>query len=210
MKFCTKCGKPLEEGHTCKKNDQNLFLNIIKEIFIKPIDTIKKQTKIENFNFACILLMVNAITSGILIYNIITESTNFLIPWTIQNTQFLKLFLQGTFFTIVSIITTGAVMYLLLGPISKTKLNFKTIFTMLGMTSIISTTLELVILLFLFISTKLAMTMLLLKIILYLTILYQGMTEITTVNKNKLPYVFLTTITGTLLMTFYILPMLLF
>lgn len=210
MKYCTKCGKQLEEGHICKKDYINLFTTITKEIFTKPIDTIKNNTKIENFGFALILLLINAIISGILLYSITKETTNFLTTFLPQNNQFLKLFLQGTFFSIVNIIMIGTIMYLLLGPISKTKLDIKTVFTSIGITSIIPTILELITILFLFISIKFALLIIVLTTILYLTILYQNMTEITTVNKNKLPYVFLTTITGTLLVTFYILPLLLF
>ena len=49
-KFCTKCGKKLEEGKTCdcekttvvNNNMVNDYMEVLKGMFTKPLDTMKK------------------------------------------------------------------------------------------------------------------------------------------------------------------------
>ena len=84
-KFCTKCGKPLEDGKACScvekekkekavntkidiKEYSNLFLEVTKGIIKEPVDTIKKHSKTENLlfgSFSSILKIVVSILNSI-------------------------------------------------------------------------------------------------------------------------------------------------
>ncbi len=94
-KFCTKCGKKLEEGKVCKcdkekntnveevkqttnkkvvvdtnidtKEITNNVLEIVKGIFIKPVETCKKYATIKNINLGYILLALSALASALFI-----------------------------------------------------------------------------------------------------------------------------------------------
>ena len=87
-KFCTKCGKKLEEGQKCdceKKekveavveekevitinNDMaNDYLNAVKGMFSRPVDTMKEYSKRSKFNLGLIMIVINCIISGLFIY----------------------------------------------------------------------------------------------------------------------------------------------
>ena len=74
--------------------------------------------------------------------------------------------------------------------ILKDKMDIKTSFALVGVCSIFTTLTTVVALIFTFVSVKFALIILLLGAIFYLTHLYQGLSDITSVNKNKLVYVF--------------------
>ena len=79
-KFCTKCGSPLEEGKPCKcesekKEVKNVsssnfvellkeYLNVVKGMVKKPIDTLKEKNDESNFNLALVSIGVTSIIFG--------------------------------------------------------------------------------------------------------------------------------------------------
>lgn len=83
-KFCTWCGKPLEDGKPCdceqnqiqqsqpeKTNASNLvndYFDIVKGMFKAPVKTLKKYANQENFNLALISIGINAILFGIMVH----------------------------------------------------------------------------------------------------------------------------------------------
>ena len=86
-KFCTKCGKKLEEGEvcTCSQNTAktstsaaagsvdfnqlfNDYVNIIKGIFTRPSDTIKEYAKGGKMLLGIIALVINCLVSGLFFY----------------------------------------------------------------------------------------------------------------------------------------------
>ena len=102
-KFCTKCGKKLEDGKPCdccKKEVKkevvvesktngfdfnecvNSYIEMVKGIFVKPIDTIKKFATSSNFVLGLIALAINCIVSGIFLYCIAKESINLISSFT--------------------------------------------------------------------------------------------------------------------------------
>lgn len=85
-KFCTKCGKKLEEGKTCdcqknKKVEEKLVettstqinikeslmdcVNVFKNIFIKPVEAIKEFVCDNKFIAGIIMIVVAAISTGL-------------------------------------------------------------------------------------------------------------------------------------------------
>ena len=84
-KFCTKCGKKLEEGKTCSCTKEktteakvevvttsnaneiiNSLIEIAKGIFVKPIDTIRKYTDDNNMILGLILIAINSLITGLM------------------------------------------------------------------------------------------------------------------------------------------------
>ena len=58
-KYCINCGKELKDGNSCDCKKEifmvqneivNKIVQLFKGMFIKPIDTIRDNTKSENFN----------------------------------------------------------------------------------------------------------------------------------------------------------------
>ena len=83
-KFCTRCGKPLEEGQVCDcqaaatvapttttassidfKESGKDCLDVVKGIFTKPVETIKNFTVDSKYIAGIILVVVTAIASGL-------------------------------------------------------------------------------------------------------------------------------------------------
>ena len=87
-KYCTKCGKKLEEGQKCdcdKKekvnaevveekevitinNDMlNDYVEVVKGMFTHPVDTMKEYSKRSKFNLALIMILINCLISGLFV-----------------------------------------------------------------------------------------------------------------------------------------------
>ncbi len=90
-KFCTNCGSPLKDGK-CEKCDKEKetkstkkeentevtevgsnemvdgFKDIVKNIFKKPVATVKKYSAEANMNFGLVAMAINAVAMGILVH----------------------------------------------------------------------------------------------------------------------------------------------
>ena len=89
-KYCTNCGKKLEDGKTCdcmkkttKKNEAkeeavvvkttsnemvNDYLDVLKGVFVTPASTMKKYATSSKFVLALIMLGINSIIFGLFVY----------------------------------------------------------------------------------------------------------------------------------------------
>ena len=97
-KFCTKCGRKLEEGEVCNCSQNNIsnatsttatagsidinqgfndYLNIIKGIFTCPSDTIKEYAKGDKFLLGIITIVINCLISGVFFYFFIDKAVSF-------------------------------------------------------------------------------------------------------------------------------------
>lgn len=90
-KFCTKCGKKLEDGQVCDcdKNEKkvvektkeaqdlskmaNQYVDVVKGMFTHPIDTIKKYAKEEHFALGLIMIVINSLVMGFFIWLLAKE-----------------------------------------------------------------------------------------------------------------------------------------
>ena len=77
-KFCIHCGRKLEDGEVChcqvQKREHDLyFLDFLKEIFVKPIDTIKKYTNEKYLNLSLILIIVFVLSFSLFILSFISN-----------------------------------------------------------------------------------------------------------------------------------------
>ena len=94
-KFCTKCGKKLEDGQVCdcgKKTKEkeevvvtttkeaqdlsqmaNQFVDVAKGLFTHPIDTIKKYSGEKYFALGLAMMIINSLVMGFFIWLVVKE-----------------------------------------------------------------------------------------------------------------------------------------
>ena len=232
-KFCTKCGKKLEDGKPCdccKKEVKkevvvesktngfdfnecvNSYIEIVKGVFVKPIDTIKKFATSSNFVLGLIALAINCIAKESI--NLISSFTggysSLLAMSSSIDVPFMKTFLYGILFMAVGFSVTALMIYVMVGVIFKDKIDMKKAFSLVGVCSVFTTVTTVVSIILNYISIKLMMVVLLISGIFYLTHLYQGVQETTEVDKNKLAYVFVPAISVATFVVVYVLPKILF
>lgn len=229
-KFCTKCGKPLEDGKACScvekekkekavntkidiKEYSNLFLEVTKGIIKEPVDTIKKHSKTENLLFGSLAVLLNSILTGILLYCFLKEGTSSMSVITIApiyEISFIKTFLLGTLFMIVFFGSLSAMIYIMGGILFKSNMDFKKVFTMLGICSIITSLTTILAILFTFISIKFVSFILGIASLFYLVYLCEGIIETSNIRKNSLAYVVVPSLCVAFFIVTYILPKILF
>ena len=239
-KFCTRCGKRLEEGQICdcgrepainivaqneasnnstSKSVNNIFkgyLDIVKGLFLSPIDTIKKYATEDNFILGVIAMVINCLVSGLFFYFLMDRallkifglasggyssllSSNVSLP-------FGKIFLMGMLFMVIWFLVCAPIIFIFANPIMNDKLNIKEAYALTGVCSVFTTLTTLASILFLFITYKLSIIIILFGAAFYLTYLYQGLREITSIDKNKLAYVFVPSVGITTFIMMEIVP----
>lgn len=245
-KFCTKCGKKLEEGKACDcqtvaSNTQpvttttssntfdvneivNSYIEIVKGIFVKPIDTIKKFATSSNFILGLIALALNCIISGIFTYCVASECVGLInsfmgfgsysslmgLGTASIEIPFMKTFFYGFLFMAVEFAVTAIMIYVMAGLVFKTKVDIKKMFALVGVCSVFTTITTIVAIVLTYISMKAMLVVVLIASMFYLVYLYHGIGETTEVNKNKLAYVFVPAMCVASFVVGYILPKILF
>ncbi len=219
-KFCTKCGKKLEEGQVCDCSSNvstptqasaatsvdinqgfNDYLNIIKGIFTKPSDTIKEYARSDKFLLGIVAMVINCLISGLFFYFFIDKAIGNVMGMFMggygslmssagMSLPFGRIFFMGLLCMVFWFAICALVIFVVANPILKDKMDIKKTFALVGVCSIFTTLTTVAALIFTFISVKFAIATLLLGALFYLTHLYQGLNDVTNINKNKLVYVF--------------------
>lgn len=213
-KFCTKCGKPLEDGKPCNcavntsnsNNDTNIdfnrgindFVGLIKGIFVKPADTIKKYSKADKWLMGVILLAVNCLISGLLLYficsrtgkNNLVANISSSIFGNSYNVPFIQPFFGGLLGIAFWFGITAMGIFLFATPIYKSKFSIKETFALTGSCSIILLMVSIFAILLSFVSVVVAEGFVLIGVLFYLIYLYQGVCDTTKLDKNKIIYVY--------------------
>ena len=211
-KFCTKCGKPLEEGKACSCSNSvnntetnidlnrgfNDFIGLIKGLFVRPADTIKKYSQADKWVMGVILLSVNCLISGLLLYFIclgygrvsLLSNIGSSIFRKSYSVPFIQPFFGGLFgFALwFGIIAMG--IFLFANPIYKSKYSIKETFALTGSCSIILSMVSIVAILLSLASVTVAISFLSIGLLFFLVYLYQGISDLTKLDKNKLIYVY--------------------
>ncbi len=239
-KFCTKCGKKLEDGQVCDCSKEvttetvktgngfdineivNSYVEMVKGIFVKPVDTIKKFATSNNFVLGLISLALNCIVCGIFAYCVASEMVSLLssfmglgsyesfgIVTSSIEIPFLKTFFYSFLYTAVNYIVLIAMIYVMASVVFKAKTDFKKIFSLIGVCSVFTTITTVAAIILNYISVKLMIVVLLVASMFYLVYVYQGIGETTDVDKNKLAYVFVPALSVATFVVLYILPKLL-
>lgn len=199
-KFCSKCGKPLVEGVPCECEKENLennskeknidikneIINIFKNMFTKPFDTIKQSIKVKNYKLALILIIINALVFGLVCYftsdtvmiNIAkTINEYFTAPMSFVTgnnysinieTPFLKIVIGMGLASFISNIIMVLAEYLCIGVVFKHKKDIKEFLIIHANISVIDTILTIIVSISIFVSIKLAICLVIFKLIMYI------------------------------------------
>ena len=233
-KFCTKCGKPLEEGQVCDcqstvsqnqtvggtnvdlNSGINDFINIAKGIFTKPVDTVKEYSKSNKGLLGIIAILINCVVSGFFFYFLCDKALGGMaslfgggygsLMSGSYNLPFGRLFFMGFLMLLFWFAVCGLVLYAIANPILKDKVDIKAIFALVGVCSVFTTITTLVAWIFVFVKVWIALVVLLIAAGFYLTHLYQGLSDITKIEKNKLVYTFMPAVAVATFVMVYIVP----
>lgn len=237
-KFCTKCGKKLEEGQVCdctKKESTNQvssntqavgnidfnrglndYIDIIKGIFTKPADTIKKYSKSNKVLLGIVAMIINCLVSGLFFYFFCSKALSGLMSAFMggysslmsssYEIPFGRCFLMGIVFMAFWFAVCAFVILLIANPILKDKMDIKKVFALVGSCSVFTTLTTILAIICTFISIPLTIAVLLIGAGFYLTHLYQGLSDVTNIDKNKLVYVFMPAVAAATFVMVYIVP----
>lgn len=234
-KFCTKCGKPLEEGKACsceatvKENTVstgvkdanwyvNSFIDIVKGIFTKPIDTVKNYATEEYFILGVIALIINSLVTGLMTYFALKESTDVLsgmfgfASYGLKTVEipFMKVFLMISIFMVVGFLVSALMIYVMSALLFKANTSIKKCISLVGVCSVLTLITSIVAIVCIYLSMKLFIIVLLLAGVLYLCHMYHGIQAITDIDENKQGYTFLVSVAVATFVVLYILPKLFF
>lgn len=218
-KYCIHCGRKLEDGEVCTcqvnvhEKTNNLgteLLDVLKGMFIKPLDTIKKYTDVKYFNLSFIFIIVFALGmalfmmslvgnlsaslySGLGIYSVI----NYHIPY-------LQIFFMMLIGAIIFSFIYSGFLYLVNSIIFKGDSNFKKVFTMYGINSVVLTVALILSAILMFINLYLGLIVLSAGCMLNMFYLYQGVCNLGVKDKNKHGYICLLTTLFCMILLFII------
>ena len=234
-KFCTKCGKKLEDGKPCdcekKENKKveeveaevvnevttdcvNEYIEALKGIFTKPVDTMKKYAKSSNFVLSLIMIGMNSIIFGLFAFFFVKESVGLVASLSGYGSLFrghnvevpISVFFIAVLLMIIFFFCLGGLLHLIGSALTKKESDFKAIMGLVGVNSIFTTVTTLVALVFLFLNGWIAILILAIAGVIYLLNTYHGFVGLTKIDKNKVCYVFTGAYAITLFVVCYILP----
>lgn len=212
-KFCIHCGRKLKEGEVCdcqvKKNleSDNLgasLLEVIKGIFIKPVDTIKKFTNDKHFTLALILLGIFSVAISLFVISFVKNLSDvatsamggislYAIGMRTLSIPYLKIFFISLIIAILFIFIYTGILYLVNSVMFKGDKDFKKIFSMYGVCSVVVTLSLLVGAIFAFINVVLGVAIFLIGSILNTVYVFKGIQFLGVKDENKHGYIYLIT-----------------
>ena len=212
-KFCIHCGKKLEDGEVCncQANTQARsdglgtdILDVVKGMFIKPVDTVKNYSNDKSFTLALILLGVCSVAISLFVLSfvknlsdVVSSSVGGVSLYTIGMTRvqipYMKIFFICLITAILFIFAYTGILYLVNSIIFKGDRSFKKVFSMYGVTSVIMTISLLVSSIFMFVTPVLGIVIFLLGSILNVVYILKGIEFLGVKDLNKHGYIYLIT-----------------
>ena len=215
-KYCTNCGKKLEEGQVCDCKKDSIVnnetsqkaLDLVRGMIYTPIDTIKDFTKKSSFNMAMILVCALSIITGLFTMSIVKNGSNYtmqlaysglgssglesIMPRSME-IPYMKIFFTSLVLVFgLSFVYTG-LLYLVNTVIFKREADFKEVYSMYGACSIISSLGVLASTILMFVNVTLGLIMFALTSILNVVYSYHGLKFLGTKDENKYGYIYLLT-----------------
>lgn len=149
-KFCTNCGKPLEDGKcpSCSnksiKTNSNVFVDslkkyfdLLKRSFKEPVDVLKENNTDDNFIVALISIALSSIFCGLFmcgyIKSLLGVFSNFV------SIPYFKIFIYGFILIAVILSITALAGYLIFGKLFKGETTLKKMFVWVGLSSFMLT-----------------------------------------------------------------------
>ena len=226
-KFCTNCGKKLEEGKACDctqtkvTSNENLFnecLEIAKNFFKKPIDTLEENVNESKLYHALIMIGVNGVAMGLfviaiakLLYSTIFLSSGYgslmsLAAGANIKIPYFKIFIM-TFISVAVIeLLFAACSYLISNKIFKSNTSIQKMITLFGFSTIILSAAALIAAILSFMSIYIALFVLAAGSLLKTYYNYKGLEFACDTDVNKLGYILMPSVIIVSLMVGYLLP----
>ena len=207
-----------EERKVEKKPDYvNDGLDILKNIFKKPVDTIAKYSNSENFTLGLILMGIGSLLTGIVLYfvlkEIIKSSSIGLYGYALGMSsnalkdQAFKIIMMATLYMVAYFAVVASMLHVFAGSIFKVKdSDIKKTFALVGASSVILSIVVLVSGIAVFINGTLAAILFVLGSMIFNYALYHSYFEVIKVDKNKVIYAFTGTIAVAMFIVGYLLP----
>lgn len=210
-KYCTNCGKKLKEGEKCDcKKDNTLnnettqkAIDLVRGMLYTPIDTIRDFTKKSSFNLAMILVGILSVITGLFTMSLCKNGLNYsmqlaysgldsFMPKSIE-IPYMKIFFTFLVLVFALSFVYAFILYLVNTMIFKREADFKEVFSMYGVCSIISSLGILASTILVFVNMTLGMIVFALSIILSVVYSYHGLKFLGTKDENKYGYIYLLT-----------------
>lgn len=223
-KFCTNCGKKLEEGQTCEctktvvASNGNLFnecLEIAKNFFKKPIDTLEENVDESKLTHAFIMLGVNGIAMGLFmmaiaksLYSIMFAGYGSLMSLAAAQVKipYVKIFFITFVVTIIVECLITLCSYLLSDKLFKGNTNIKKMITLFGFSSIIMSAATIVAAILSFINIYIALFVIAAGSMLKTYYNYKGLEFACDTDINKLGYILMPSVLVVSVVVGYLLP----
>jgi len=231
-KFCTNCGKKLNDGEQCSCQQEVVanesivtsLLNLVKGIFTEPVKTMKNFIDEDNFNTSLIALGISAVSVAVLVavlckelfvtlFGLVGMSSGIsssTLSMTGLMTQIEIPYVKIVIITLVTVIAVYAMIagiaYVISAKIFKSETSYKKMITLLGSTAGLMTVLCLVTALCVFINLNVALVVYAAGAMLNTYYMYKGLSFACDTDENKLGYVLMPAVLITTLVVSYILP----
>jgi len=226
-KFCTKCGKKLEDGKTCsclknapkKVQTENkdlitTILDVAKGMFTKPVDTMKSFINDNNFAPALIILgvasVITSIVSCLFIKEVYTTIMSAMSPFGSLGMQtdisYPRIFVSTLLGSMASYVALAGLLYLVVAKIFKGASSFKKMVTLLAVANIVMIASLLVSAIFMYVSAQLMLIVLVFGALIYCYNLYNGLKYASDLDANKMGYAFAIAETILFIVAVFILP----
>lgn len=192
-------------------------LDIVKEIFKKPVDTIKKYAKTNNFVLGLILIGISSLLAGIVSYLAIKELFSAsgmglyygmmgISSGALKDSAF-KIIITVMLYVIAYYAVIASMLHVFAGPLFKVKdADIKKSFALVGTASVILSVVVLLTGILMYVNATLAVIVFVLGSMIYNYALYHGYFESFEIDKNKVIYAFVCTIAVAVFVVGYILP----
>lgn len=237
-KFCTKCGKKIEDGSVCECNKTvaavkeetvstgnnaneiiNSLVDIVKGIFVKPIDTIKKYADDANMVLGFILIAINSLITGIMGYLLVKESLSgimslffggmgdlYSLGGSEMEIPFIKV--AGIIFLIMAayFIVLAFTTYLVSNKLFKAETTWKKAIAVTGVCSALTSVTSIIGIVCIYISMKAFAIVIGLAGMLFSVYYYHSIKASSDIDENKQGYTYVIAVAVALFVAVYLLP----
>lgn len=192
--FCTKCGKKLEDGKKCtcekikkqdniKNEESSLFFENIEDFLSKPFDKIKNMNNLNENSY--LYLLCSSLSIG-------------LINMTLSVNPFGK-FITTSIISYLILLLFSLVIYQTGISFGKENWTLKKVIDIVSISSVILSVGNVLAFLIGFLSLTVELIIILLTIVLFIIFVYQGIISNSNIDKNKIGYLFISSIFITIL-----------
>lgn len=167
-KFCTNCGRPLNEGEVCNcvantvatasskasfdaKDSMNVVMTLIKGLFTKPVEAIKEYINSDNTILSSILIVLSGIATGLFGIVLVKEVfgsimglfmggySSLLTGSLNMEIPYFKIFLLVAIAVIIVYFLQAAIAYVVANKFFKIDMNFKNMMHLFAAISVFTT-----------------------------------------------------------------------